>query len=219
MDDIISSIKDFFKNRALVRKVLSLALSATGIIMLLFFSAARLPFDNGRGRALELNLWALLFNFRDLRAGFSNGEIFLFFFVCTAVELLVSGALIFLNLRAYLDESESFTTYAITVGGAIFCAALYILQTIVINAFFHDQGMPPEMTIPSSSFMALIYALIMAGLLFFFALPKCTKCGNLQWSELTSLNDNLVCESCKTAEAATEEKLVVTDEEDLPPII
>ena len=218
MDDIISSIKDFFKNRALVRKVLSLALSATGIIMLLFFSAARLPFDNGRGRALELNLWALLFNFRDLRACFHSGEIFLFFFLCTSVELLVSGALIFLNLRAYSDESESFTTYAITVGGAIFLAVLYIVQTIVINAFFHEQGMPPEMNLPSSSFMALIYALIMAGLLFYFALPKCSKCGKLQWSELTSLNDNLLCEDCKATEDATEEKLVVTDE-DLPPII
>ena len=218
MDDILSSIKEFFKNRALVRKVLSLALSATGIIMLLFFSAAQLPFDNGRGRALELNLWALLFNFRDLRACFNNGEIFLFFFLCTSVELLVSGALIFLNLRAYSDESESFTTYAITVGGAIFCAALYILETIIFKSFFADMGMPPEMTIPSSSFMALIYALIMAGLLFYFALPKCSKCGKLKWSELTSLDDNLLCEDCKTAEDATEEKLVVTDE-DLPPII
>ena len=217
MDDIISSIKDFLKNRALVRKLLALALSATGIVMLILFSAARLPFDNGRGRALELNLWALIFNFQDLRYCL-NGEIFFFFFVCTSVELLVSAVLVFLNVRAYLDETESFTTYAITVGGAVFCAALYILQTIVINAFFHEQGMPPEMTIPSSSFLALIYALLFAGLLFFFALPKCTKCGNVQWSELTSLNDNLLCKNCKATEDATEEKIVVTDE-DLPPVI
>ena len=217
MDDIISSIKDFFKNRALVRKILALALSATGVIMLLFLSSAQLPIDNGRGRALDLNLWALLFNFRDLR-GFLHGEMFLFFFVCTVVELLVSGALILLNVKAFLDDSESIVLHGATVAGAILCAVLYIVQTAAFNAFFHETGMPPEMNLPSSSFLALIYALLFSGLLFYFALPKCSKCGKLKWSELTSLNDNLLCEDCKAAEDATEEKLVITDE-DLPPII
>ncbi|MBQ2740994.1 MAG: hypothetical protein IJF39_05205 [Clostridia bacterium] len=205
MDDILSSIKEFFKNRALVRKILSLALSATGVIMLVFLSIARLPIDNGRGRPLDLNLWALLFNFRDLRS-FLHGEIFLFFFVCTVVELLVSGALILLNVKAFLDDSESIVLHGITVAGAILCAVLYIVQTIVFNAFFHETGMPPEMNLPSSSFLALIYALLFSGLLFYFALPKCSKCGSIQWKEFTSLNDNLVCPDCqKNIEQTTED--------------
>ena len=198
--DIKSKIIAFLENKTLVRKILAIALSATGVIMLLFFSIIRLPSVDQNGRQIELNLWAILFQMNRLEM--LNREMLFFVIACTLVELAISGALLYFNIKFYSERSESILFHGLTVLGALVCAGLYLTQAAVINGYFNEIGaIPPGIgSFPSTAFLAMIYALLVSGLLFYFALPKCKKCGKLDWKEFTNLDDDMLCSDCQIAE-------------------
>ncbi len=199
--DIKSTVTAFLKNKTLVRKILAIALSATGVIMLLFFSIIQLPIFTDSGKPIELNLWSIVFQGERIKM-MLNREMFFFVIACTLVELAISGALLYFNIKFYSERSESILFHGLTVLGALVCAGLYLLQAGVISGYFNEIGaFPPEgSAFPSTAFLAMIYALLMAGLLFYFALPKCKKCGKLDWSEFTALDDDMLCSDCQIAE-------------------